>query len=188
MRKSTIAILGACLMLVATVVPAAAMTDSTTHENMENATGFASGYDEGVYLSVYVRQVLNRSGFNAPDTAGPDGHTSLNVWIYTVSYTNDTSCVTTVKISGSDAVFNFSLGHATLSFDSDCGPVNVVWTQAGELTVTQRNEITAGGTRIAQTEWFRDATMTATVDGLVVDDFSEGASLYRYNLMYKAEG
>jgi hypothetical protein len=187
MRKSTITILGACLLFIVTVVPVGAATDSTVHKNYERAVGYASGLDEGVLLSVYVKRVQNGETFRAPDDGGPYRYTSVEGFVSNYPYPNGVRCFATVDIPRSDAKFNFSMGHATLSFDSDCGPVEVVWKQVGELTVTQRNEATANGERLAHTQWFQDATMTATLDGLGVDDFSDGASLYRSHSMYQVE-
>jgi hypothetical protein len=178
MRKSIITILGACYLLIATVVPAAAETDSTVHKNYVRASGYASGLDQGVLLSVSVERVQKNTSFSAPDDHGRDSITFMDVHVSKFPYPNGDRCRDHITVSPSDAVFNWTIGHTTLSFDSACGPVEVLWEGVGVPNIAQRN-----GPDIAETQWFRDAIMTATIDGLVVGHFSDGASLYRYSSM-----
>ena len=186
MRKSTITMIGVCLLLVATVAPAAAQTDSTVHKSYKVAEGVATGYDEGVWTTVVVHRASDYQTFRAPDAAGDISRgVSVDVAVHYDNTVTGVHCDDSVSVS--DADFTWSAGHATLNVDTACGPMSAVWRGDGKPTIEKFNRYHTNYlgtvTHAVGTNWERQAVMTATINGATADHFSWDALLTNHTSM-----
>jgi hypothetical protein len=190
MRKSTITMLGVCLLLVAIAVPAVAQTDSSVHKLYKGAEGVATGLDEGVWTIVAVKRASDNQSFRAPDASGDlYGSVKANVSVSYSDTNNNVKCHDEVSVS--DADFTWSPGHATLNVDTACGPMTAVWRGDGDPTIEPYNryhtDYLGNVTHGVGTDWERPAIMTATINGHAADHFSWDAMLTKHTSMYTVD-